>query len=127
MKIRRTKSKGIEVERRGKIAIFRFQDRSLSFYFTESIKVDLREKITDALESGCDRFILSLKQVKCIDSCGVGVVIVANNMIMRESGKLYISDVRPFILKIFDILRISKHLSIFDTEDEAVATAQETP
>lgn len=116
-------AKGIDVERRGNLAILRFQDGSLNFYVTDGLKEKVKELIAIELEAGCDRFILNLELVKIIDSCGVGLIIVVNNVVMAASGKLYISNVRPFIIKIFEILRIARHLTILDTEDEAVAIA----
>ncbi len=45
---------------------------------------------------------------------------VANNVTAARSGKLYLCHIKPFIIKIFDIMRISKHLSIFETEEQAL-------
>ena len=55
-----------------------------------------------------------------IDSCGVGLIIVANNVTSSRNTKLYLSNIKPFIVKIFEIMRISKHLVIFDKEDDAL-------
>jgi len=45
---------------------------------------------------------------------------VANNVTSCRNAKLYLSNIKPFIIKIFEIMRISKHLSIFDKEDDAL-------
>jgi anti-anti-sigma regulatory factor len=37
-----------------------------------------------------------------------------------RNSKLYLCNIKPFIIKIFEIMRISKHLSIFDKEDDAL-------
>jgi anti-anti-sigma factor len=59
--------------------------------------------------------------VRIIDSCGVGLIIAANNLSAARNAKLYLANIKPFIIKIFDIMRISRHLSIFDTEEDALA------
>ncbi len=127
MEIRGNRTKGIEVETKGKLATLRFQDSGLNFYVTDSLKETLKSKLHELIDQGCEHIVLSLANVRIIDSCGVGLVIVANNVVAaRGTAKLYVTNLRPFILKIFDILRISKHLSIFDTEAEAVVAARET-
>ena len=68
--------------------------------------------------------MLNLDNVKIIDSCGVGLIIVANNVTSSHSAHLYLCHIKPFIIKIFDIMRISKHLSIFETEEAALAEVQ---
>ena len=63
--------------------------------------------------------------MKIIDSCGVGLIIVANNVTASRNTKLYLCNIKPFIIKIFDIMRISKHLSLYDTEDDALQAVKE--
>ena len=41
-------------------------------------------------------------------------------MTSSRNCKLYLSNIKPFIVKIFEIMRISKHLSIFEKEDDAL-------
>ena len=76
--------------------------------------------INSKIDEGFEHFVLNLENVKIIDSCGVGLIIVANNVTAARSGKLYLCHIKPFIIKIFDIMRISKHLSIFETEEQAL-------
>ena len=72
------------------------------------------------MEEGYEHFLLNLDNVKIIDSCGVGLIIVANNVTSSRSCGLYLSNIKPFIVKIFEIMRISKHLAIYDQEDDAL-------
>jgi anti-anti-sigma factor len=122
----RSEPKGITTEVNGELAILRFQDSSLNFYVTDSLKVVVQEEVDKVLDQGCTHVVLSMEKVKILDSTGVTVVIRANNAVVARSAKLYVTNVKPFILKIFEILKISKHLSIFDTEEDAVAHVKET-
>mgnify|MGYP003716104443 CR=1 FL=1 len=70
-------------------------------------------------------FVLNLDNVKIIDSCGVGLIIVANNVATASNAKLYLCNIKPFIVKIFDIMRISKHLSIHETEAAALSVVKQ--
>ena len=122
MEIVGKKSQGLSVTalKSDKTVIISFNDRSLNFYVTDSLKESLKETIGTKIDEGYEHFILNLDNVKIIDSCGVGLIIVANNVTASRSASLYLCNIKPFIIKIFDIMRISKHLSIFETEEDAL-------
>jgi anti-sigma B factor antagonist len=122
MEIVGKKSQGLSVTtlEADKTVIIAFNDRSLNFYVTDSLKESLKETINSKIDDGFEHFILNLDNVKIIDSCGVGLIIVANNVTASRNSKLYLSNIKPFIIKIFEIMRIAKHLAIFEREDEAL-------
>jgi anti-anti-sigma factor len=122
MEIVGKKSQGLSVTTlsEDKTVIISFNDRSLNFYVTDSLKESLKETIQSKIDAGFQHFILNLDNVKIIDSCGVGLIIVANNVTTSKNCKLYLSNIKPFIVKIFEIMRISKHLAIFENEDSAL-------
>ncbi len=123
MEIVGKKSQGLSVTalKEDRTVIISFNDRSLNFYVTDSLKESLKESIKGKIDEGYRHFVLNLENVKIIDSCGVGLIIVANNVTSSNATKLYLCHIKPFIVKIFDIMRISKHLAIFDTEESALA------
>lgn len=122
MEIVGRKSEGLSVTvlREDRTCIIAFNDRSLNFYVTDSLKEALKETIAAKIQEGVTHFVLDLDKVKIIDSCGVGLVIVANNLTASRGARLYLANMRPFIVKILDIMRISKHLTIFETEELAL-------
>lgn len=126
MEIVGKKSQGLSVTTldSDKTAIITFNDRSLNFYVTDSLKEALKDTINSKIEEGFEHFILNLDNVKIIDSCGVGLIIVANNVTASRNAKLYLCNIKPFIIKIFEIMRISKHLAVFESEDEALAAVK---
>jgi len=124
MEIVGKKSQGLDVTTLDgdKTCIISFKDRSLNFYVTDTLKQSLKEAINSKIDEGFEFFVLNLDKVKIIDSCGVGLIIVANNVTTSRNAKLHLCNIKPFIIKIFDIMRISKHLSIFDTEEDALGS-----
>jgi anti-anti-sigma factor len=120
------KSQGLSVTclEQDKTAVLAFNDRSLNFYVTDALKENLKELIGAKIDEGFEHFVLNMENVKIIDSCGVGLVIAANNLTAARSAKLYLTNIKPFIIKIFDIMRISKHLNVYDTEDAALESIQ---
>lgn len=128
MEIVGKKSQGLSVTalEEDKTVIVAFNDRSLNFYVTDSLKESLKEIINTKIDEGYKHFVLNLDNVKIIDSCGVGLIIVANNVTTSRDAKLHLCHIKPFIVKIFDIMRISKHLSIFETEEQALEEVKKT-
>ena len=120
------KSQGLSVTclDQDKTVVLSFNDRSLNFYVTDALKENLKELIGAKIDEGFEHFVLNMENVKIIDSCGVGLVIAANNLTAARNAKLYLTTIKPFIIKIFDIMRISKHLNVFDTEDAALEAIQ---
>ena len=120
------KSQGLSVTclEKDKVVILSFNDRSLNFYVTDALKESLKEMINGKIDEGYQHFLLNMENVKIIDSCGVGLVIAANNLTASRDAKLYLTNIKPFIIKIFDIMRISKHLNLYESEDEALQAIQ---
>ena len=123
MEIVGKKSQGLAVTclEKDKVVILSFNDKSLNFYVTDALKESLKETIGVRMDEGYNSFVLNLDNVRIIDSCGVGLIIAANNLTAARKSKLYLTNIKPFIIKIFDIMRISKHLNIYDTEEDALA------
>ncbi len=126
MEIVGKKSQGLTVTtlESDKTVLISFNDRSLNFYVTDSLKETLKEAINARIDEGYQHFVLNLDNVKIIDSCGVGLIIVANNVITSRNTHLYLCHVKPFIVKIFEIMRIAKHLAMFPTEDAALSAVK---
>ncbi len=122
MEIVGKKSQGLQVTtlQQDKTVVISFNDRSLNFYVTDSLKETLKDTINARIDEGYTHFVLNMDNVKIIDSCGVGLIIVANNTTNARDAKLYLTNIKPFIVKIFEIMRISRHLTIFNLEDEAL-------
>jgi anti-anti-sigma factor len=127
MEIVGKKSQGLSVTTLSgdKTVIISFNDRSLNFYVTDSLKESLKQTINGRIDEGYQHFVLNLDNVKIIDSCGVGLIIVANNVTASRSAKLYLCHIKPFIIKIFDIMRVSKHLAIYESEELALAAVKQ--
>jgi anti-anti-sigma factor len=122
MEIVGKKSQGLSVTclEKDKVVILSFNDRSLNFYVTDALKESLKDTVGAKIDESYTSFVLNLENVKIIDSCGVGLIIAANNLTAARGAKLYLTNIKPFIIKIFEIMRISKHLNIFDSEESAL-------
>ncbi len=72
-------------------------------------------------EEGYLHFVFNFENVTTADSAGIALILMANNVVASRNAKLYLCHICPFIAKVLNTMRISKYLSIFNTEEEALA------
>ncbi len=106
--------------------IVSFEDPTLSFKTAEPLKAFLRETIGSKVDEGYLHFILNFQNVTTADSAGLALILIANNVTTSLDTKLYLCHICPIIAGVINKKRMSKHLSIFDTEEEALAEVSKT-
>ena len=105
--------------------IITFAETKLIASNADPLEKPLSETLKKNIDQGYRHFILNFQNVAIIDSSGVGLVIVANRIVSLHDAKLYLCGMRPCISHVLDLMSISKYLSIFDTEEEALAEVRE--
>lgn len=117
------RTRGLSVSLAGdqKIALVKFLDRSLNFHISENLREDLKKTIVEKAGEGCRGVVLDLSEVGVIDSCGVGLIISACNQASSMGIALGLSGVTPLIDRIFDVMRLRRHLKIYASNEEAAA------
>ena len=118
---KRTRGFSISMAADNKIAVVRFLDRSLNFHISENLREDLKKTIAEKAGEGCCGTVLDLSEVGVIDSCGVGLIISACNQASSMGIALGLSGVTPLIDRIFDVMRLRRHLKIYASNEEAAA------
>lgn len=59
----------------------------------ESVVEDLKDKILKMVNQDIEELVLDLKNVKEIDSCGLGLLIAAKNSLDQAGGQLNLTNV----------------------------------
>ena len=59
-----------------------------------------------------EELTLDLKQVKMIDSVGLGVIIAAHNSLRGIGGKLTVKNVSNDIYRLFKTMRLDQHFEV---------------
>ena len=123
MKIACNKGRGVSITSldEDKTMIVSFEDHTLRFDIAEPLRHSLREFIRSKLGEGYLNFVLNFHNVKIVDSTGIGLILMAHKTASSHHARLYLCHLRPVIVKELDVMRLSKHLAIFDTEEEALA------
>jgi anti-anti-sigma factor len=80
----------------------------------------LHEAVRKALESS-SCLVIDLSQVTFIDSSGLGVIIVARNLVRAREGSLALVNPPSMVRKILWGTQLQPAFSMFDNRDEAVA------
>lgn len=122
MEISQKSTRGFTADLRagGKMAVLRFLDRNLNFHVSETLRDELKRAIEERAAAGSSAVLLDLGEVGVVDSCGIGVVIAACNHSSSLGISLGLCRVSPFIDRVLEVMRLKRHLRIFETEDQAV-------
>ena len=123
MKITCVKGRGASITslEEDRTLIVSFEDPTLRFDIAEPLKGSLRETIRTKADEGYLHFVLNFQNVKSVDSTGIALIVLTYRIISSHRARLYLCHTRPAIARALDTMRMLKHLSIFDTEEEALA------
>ena len=85
----------------------------------------LGQVIRELAEKGQKRILLNLKDVKYIDSSGVGDLVRSVTSLRRQGGDLKLLSPSPMVLEVLRITRLDRVLDIKDDELLAVQSFSE--
>jgi anti-sigma B factor antagonist len=81
---------------------------------------DFREAVKKHLEVGAQRFIIDLKEVKWMNSLGLGSLISTYTSVKHKEGVMVIANVSEKIKSLFMITQLIKVFQNYNTVDEAI-------
>nr|WP_128894571.1 anti-sigma F factor antagonist [Longirhabdus pacifica] len=83
----------------------------------------VKQKMEEALdrENSC-HIILSLKDLKFMDSSGLGVIIGRYKQVKDKGGKMVVCDINPQIYRLFEMSGLFKILNIEQNESNALSS-----
>ena len=85
----------------------------------------LGQVIRELAEKGQKRILLNLKDVKYIDSSGVGDLVRSVTSLRRQGGDLKLLSPALMVLEVLRITRLDRMLDIKDDESAAVQSFSE--
>ena len=92
---------------------------------------DLDHHITNEVRDGIDNvlnsrpiknIIFDFKNIRFMDSSGIGVIIGRYKKIANDGGKVSVINVNARVKKIFDLSGMNKIISIYDTHEQAISS-----
>jgi anti-anti-sigma factor len=79
---------------------------------------ELRREVSNIVENGTDILLLDLKEVKFIDSSGLGALVSAMQMVRNANGKLFVCSISDQVRMLFELTKIDRILQTFVDRDE---------
>ncbi len=78
----------------------------------------LRREISDIVASGVDIVLIDLKNVKFVDSSGLGALVSAMQMVRKADGKLFLCSVSDQVQMLFQLTRMDRIFQFYADKDE---------
>lgn len=86
---------------------------------------ELEEEITQLIDDeGVRNIIMNLENVEYMSSSGFRACIAILRKLKSLNGNFKISNVRPAVKRIFDVIELTSLFDIYDTEEEAIKSIQ---
>ncbi|MGL5313714.1 MAG: anti-sigma F factor antagonist [Peptostreptococcaceae bacterium] len=107
---------------------YSLEDKNLIIEF---MVPELDHHITNEVRDGIDNIlnskpikniIFDFKNIRFMDSSGIGVIIGRYKKISNDGGKVSVVNVNARVKKIFDLSGMDKIISIYETSEEAISS-----
>lgn len=82
---------------------------------------ELKQKVTEALESGERKFLIDFTKTGYIDSSGLGVLVSLSRRIREAEGDLRLSGLNEDLRTLFELTKLDTLFNIADTSSAALA------
>jgi anti-sigma B factor antagonist len=87
---------------------------------------DLKQVLTEVIESGQHRLVIDLSEVSFLDSTALGVLIGAVKRLRSRGGALAIVNTEASIAKTFEITGLDQIFTILPSREQALAALDDT-
>lgn len=83
------------------------------------------ECVTDAIEEGNNRIVISFADVGHISSVVLGGLIRARSKAAKAGGTIYLARIENHLLDLFRLVKFDTIFNVYDTEQDAVAAIEQ--
>ncbi len=80
-----------------------------------------RDDIMTLLENDFQELTMNLNEVAVMNSAGLGVLIMARDMMKKRNGRVKMAHLQPLMQDIFARMRLDTLFEIYDDMEEAMA------
>lgn len=84
--------------------------------------VQLRQAVSDALNKGARKLLISLANVRSVDSSGIGALVSAYTSVSGRGGKLRLCNLPASVKNVLEVTQLNTVFETFDTEEAALAS-----
>ncbi|WP_427157790.1 STAS domain-containing protein [Aliinostoc sp. HNIBRCY26] len=78
----------------------------------------LRREISEVLENGIEILLIDMKQVKFIDSSGLGSLVSAMQLVRNSNAKLFVCSINDQVRMLFELTKMDRVFQVFLDQDD---------
>ena len=83
----------------------------------------IERECTRQLESGCRALVINFRDTELVNSIGVSILMGVIDASEKNKARLIFSDVNGHTAKLFEMLGLTRHVSLVQDESEALSLA----
>jgi anti-sigma B factor antagonist len=106
----------LKTEQSGTRAVIFVTEERLDAHNSEELKIEMNR----LFEAGSKDIIIDLKDVRFIDSSGLGVLVSGYKNSSTRQGSLKLSGLQTQVKSMFELTRLHRVFDIFATVDDAL-------
>jgi anti-anti-sigma factor len=113
-----SRSQWLSVEPIGDVTLVRFARRSI--LQDDEAQVLGGQLLGLAEDPSCRKFVINFADVEALSSTVVGKLFALHRRLVAAGGRLALCNVRPELLEVFEVLKLSRVLNLYDDEPQAL-------
>ena len=106
----------LKIEENGAVRVFYVKEERLDAHNSDELKAELNR----LFDSGMKDLLIDLKEVRFIDSSGLGVLVSGFKNASARQGSLKLSGLQSQVKSMFELTRLHRVFDIFPTVDDAL-------
>ncbi|MBL0225691.1 MAG: STAS domain-containing protein [Geobacteraceae bacterium] len=106
----------LKTEPNGKVMVVMVREERLDAHNSNELKVEMNR----LFESGTRDLLVDLKEVRFIDSSGLGVLVSGFKNASTHQGSIKLCGLQTQVKSMFELTRLHRVFDIFQTIDEAL-------
>jgi anti-sigma B factor antagonist len=106
----------LKTEANGKVMVVVVREERLDAHNSDELKVEMNR----LFESGTKDLLVDLKEVRFIDSSGLGVLVSGYKNASTHQGSIKLCSLQTQVKSMFELTRLHRVFDIFQTVDEAL-------
>lgn len=106
----------LKTEANGKVMVMLVREERLDAHNSDELKIEMNR----LFESGTKDLLVDLKEVRFIDSSGLGVLVSGYKNASTHQGSIKLCSLQTQVKSMFELTRLHRVFDIYQTMDEAL-------
>ena len=106
----------LKTEPNGNVMVVMVREERLDAHNSDDLKVEMNR----LFESGTKDLLVDLKEVRFIDSSGLGVMVSGYKNAATRQGSIKLCSLQTQVKSMFELTRLHRVFDIYQTMDEAL-------